>query len=113
MAQKKYQQKNKNYIIDNNESADKVLCMMEHSVCISETLKNDVIGIVLWILSNHEKYVEEIRESIAKLRTELEWVSIFSDTFVSRLCFNLGNALNEQIYQTELKKKEEKKKSKK
>jgi len=94
---KKHIDKNKMFRTNGNEFADQILCMMESNRCLSETLKTRVTNIVLWIVTNHKGYEDSIRETIDELEIELNWMSIFSRDFTSKLHFILNNALNVQI----------------
>ena len=94
---KKYIDKNKSFDTNGNEWADQILCMMEHSGCLSESMKARISNIALWIVCNHENHVDDIRKTIDKLETEMNWMSIFSRDFTSKLHFTLNNALNVQI----------------
>jgi hypothetical protein len=93
---KKYVSKNRMYNVEENESADQILCMMEGSGCLSDSLKTRISNIVLWIVTNHRGHEDGIRESIDKLEIEMNWISIFSKDFISKLHFSLHDALNFQ-----------------
>jgi hypothetical protein len=97
---KKYIDKNKSFNTNGNEWADQVFCMMENNGCLSESLKTRINNLALWIVTNHKNYVDSIRESIDKLETEMNWMSIFSREFTSKLSFTLNNALNVEISKT-------------
>ena len=97
---KKYINKNKTFDANGNEWADQVFCMMESNGCLSEPLKMRINNLALWIVTNHKNHVDGIRESIDKLETEMNWMSIFSREFISKLSFTLNNALNVEISKT-------------
>jgi len=97
---KKYIDKNKLFNTNGNEWADQVFCMMENNGCLSESLKVRINNLTLWIVTNHKNYVDSIRESIDKLEVEMNWMSIFSREFTSKLNFTLNNALNVEISKT-------------
>ena len=97
---KKYIDKNKSFKTNGNEWADQIFCMMESNGCLSEPLKARITGLALWIVINHENQVDSIRESIDRLETEMNWMSIFSREFILNLNFILNNALNVEISKT-------------
>ena len=97
---KKYIDKNKSFKTNGNEWADQIFCMMESNGCLSEPLKVRITNLTLWIITNHKNYVDSIRESIDKLETEMNWMSIFSREFILNLNFILNNALNVEISKT-------------
>jgi hypothetical protein len=97
---KNYIDKNKSYKTNGNEWADQIFCMMENNGCLSESLKSRICGIVLCIVIDHESHVDTIRESIDELEKEMNWMSIFSREFTSKLHFTLNNALNVEISKT-------------
>jgi len=96
---KNYIDKNKSYKTNGNEWADQIFCMMENTGCLSESLKSRITTLALWIVTNH-KSVDTIRESIDELEKEMNWMSIFSREFTSKLHFTLNNALNVEISKT-------------
>jgi hypothetical protein len=97
---KKYIDKNKSFNTNGNEWADQIFCMMENNGCLSESLKARINNLALWIVTNHKNHVDSIRESIDKLETEMNWMSIFTREFTSKLHFTLNNALNVEISKT-------------
>jgi hypothetical protein len=97
---KKYTDKNKLFDTGGNEWADQVFCMMQNNGCLSESLKVRINNLALWIVTNHNGYQDSIRESIEELETEMNWMSIFSRDFTSKLYSLLNNALNVEIAKT-------------
>lgn len=95
---KKYIDKNKSFNTGGNEYADKVFCMMENSGVLSDAFRTRVNNLCLWIVSNHERYVDEIYNSIRDLHAEMKWLCIFSDKFTEQLCFTLEQAISHQLY---------------
>jgi hypothetical protein len=96
---KNYIDKNKSFKTHGNEWADQIFCMMENNGCLSESLKSRIISLAMWIVIN-PKSVDTIRESIDELENEMNWMSIFSREFTSKLHFTLNNALNVETSKT-------------
>jgi hypothetical protein len=107
--EKPYQQKNKFFDTGENKFADNALCMMEASTVLSETFRNQIKHTVYWIVANHEGHEESIRKRINDIRDEMEWLTIFNESFISKLCFRLEQTLGNQIYLDNLAKNTEKK----
>lgn len=93
-----YKQKSATFNVGDNESIDRVLCMMEVNAVLSQELKIRVRGLAQWILSNHKGDPDGvIRNKIEELVEELEWLNIFNPKFIERLRFDLANGLNWEL----------------
>jgi len=90
----KYVDKNKTFNTNGNEWADKLFCMMESNGVLSDTIKTRINNLTLWIVTNHEKYVDKIIDSIEGLETEMTWLTIFSEDFIQRIHYYLHSALD-------------------
>ena len=93
-SDQKYIDKNHSFSTNGNEYIDQVLCLLEANGVLSSEFKSRVTNIALWILTNPNSQTAALKESIEKLREEMTWLIIFSDTFRQKLCFLLNNGLN-------------------
>ena len=80
-----YQDKNKTFACLGNEHADKILCMLENNSVLSEDFTSKIRNIVLTILSNMKGNEEWVYEKILELRKEMQWLNIFSESFIFML----------------------------
>lgn len=80
-----------------NESLNQLFCMMESQGVLSESFKQRIIGIGFWILCNHEKYESEIKEANTKLKDDMKWLNIFSNSFIDEIYYLLERGLSFEI----------------
>lgn len=80
-----YQDKNKTFACCGNEHADKILCILEGNSVLSEDFANKIRNIVLAILSNMKGNEDFIYEKILELRKQMQWLNIFSKSFIFML----------------------------
>lgn len=92
-----YKDKNKTYITLGNEDLDKLLFMLESTSVISDSFKTRITNLALWILTNHENHVSEIKEEMKKLYEEMKWVNIFSEYFMTEINYLLIRGLEFEI----------------
>jgi hypothetical protein len=95
-----YTDKNSSFRTDGNEHIDLLLCMMASSAILSAEFKSRITNLALWIITNHTNHVEEIRNKIEELRSEMGWLSIFDQKFINKICFLLDCGLNFKISQS-------------
>lgn len=77
-------QKNKTAKTDGNQSIDDLLYMLESTSVLSETFKQRLISMCLWILlaKNKSKNHAEIEKGIEEIEADLNRLSIFSESFI-------------------------------
>ena len=88
--------RNKLYDCRGNQQADNLLYMLESTSVLSESFVRKISNIVLVILSNLDKNEEWVLENIEKLKSEMDWMTIFSEPFKSGLIVQLYLSYNRQ-----------------
>ena len=75
-----YKQKNITYFTDNNEPADKLLCILEADNCLSESIKAKISSMVYCIIHDQGD-----KEKVIALIDNMKWLTIFSEEFLSKI----------------------------
>lgn len=88
--------RNKLYDCRGNQPADNLLYMLESTSVLSEAFIRKITNIVLVILSNLDKNEEWVLENIEKLKSEMAWMTIFSEPFKNGLIDQLYLSYNRQ-----------------
>lgn len=88
--------KNKSFDCRGNEDADQLLYLTETVGILSEDFTQRIRRIVLVIITNLENNEEWVEEEILKLKEEMNWLSIFSETFKGMLIGQLLLAFQRQ-----------------
>lgn len=86
--------KNTMFVCNGNKEADKLLCMLESNSVLSNKMTEKITNIVLVVLSN----LDWVESEIKKLREEMLWLDIFSESFIYKLHGQLIMTLELQIY---------------
>lgn len=90
--------KNTMFVCNGNEEADKLLCMLESNSVLSNKMTEKITNIVLVVLSNLGENLDWVESEIKKLREEMLWLDIFSESFIYKLHGQLIMTLELQIY---------------
>ena len=88
--------KNKSFDCKGNDEADSLLCMLESNSVLSESFMQTIKGIILAILINLEGNEDWVEDRIKELKSELDWLIIFSPEFKSVLIGKLLLAFHRQ-----------------
>lgn len=89
--------RNKTFNCRGNNKADLILFMLESNSVLSNTFTYKIQSIVLVILTNLDTNKEWVRTEIDKLRSEMNWMLIFSTEFTEGLYDMLTLAMEKQI----------------
>lgn len=92
----KYVSKNKSFFVGENKEADRLLCMLESNSVLSDSFQQRITLMILSIVSNLEQNESWIKDDIEKLKEEMFWMTIFSDSFVYQINSQLLVILQQQ-----------------
>lgn len=93
----KYINKNKSFDCRGNEEIDQLLCLIEANSVLSQSFSQRIINICLVILTNLDSNVDWVESEIADLKVEMNWLSIFSERFISVITGQLLLGMSRQI----------------
>lgn len=92
--------KNTHFNTKGNQDIDHLLYILDVTGVLSDSYKTKITNICLWILTNHENHVEEIREAINVLREDMKWIELFSQKFMETVLYDLSRGLEYEISKT-------------
>lgn len=99
-----YKDKNNRMRTDGNESIDKLLHITENCGVLSKEFNDRLYNIAIWITTNHKPYIADIKIVIASLKEEMEWLDIFTLTFINKINTLLLDGLEYKILSEEKEK---------
>jgi len=94
----KYEQKNTTFVVEKNEAADKVLCMVENlkKITADHTVINSVTALVAQILGgeSQEGNFQRCIEWKDELIQSMSYLKIYRKKFIKELNLHLSNAID-------------------